>query len=192
VTALDVFAGDGDRISKLYLNNYDVTALDINKYSLDNYFDLKATKIVGDSIKLISDFNNEFDLILIDNPVGLFGEYCEHFELLDNALKALKDEGEIIFNVAINVNDYRYRWMFKPWTYTYKIIKREINRFEKYYYEKWSTRRLFFYGKKMDDYTQYWRFYYKYFEDRGYKIISGNHIKRYPGLYLFSYKLERN
>lgn len=190
--ALDVFAGTGRRISQSKLEGYDVTALDIDKDILNNYFDPDARKIVGDSIKLIENFNNEFDLILMDNTVGLFDGYCEHFNIINNALKALKSNGKLMFNVAININDYQYRWIFKPWRYNCYIVKREVERYLNCYYKEWSNRRLLFYGKKMgSNYLIYRRFYYNYFEDRGYKIIDSGFERRYHGLYLFNYQLVR-
>ena len=48
-----------------------------------------------------------FDLIVFDNPQGVFGEYCEHFECLDLIPNLIfKDGGVVIFNINKNPFDY--------------------------------------------------------------------------------------
>ena len=57
---------------------------------------------IGNSFELANEVehNNSFNFIVFDNPQGVFGKYCEHFECLD-LIPGLtfKKGGLVIFNV---------------------------------------------------------------------------------------------
>lgn len=59
-------------------------------------------------IRLEENFSTA-DFVVIDNPQNTFGvnnEYCEHFDVVDPALKMLRPGGVLIFNVNIEPFDY--------------------------------------------------------------------------------------
>lgn len=76
--------------------------------NLNQNFPNSRIKIL-DSIKTIStnQFFPKFDLLLIDNPMNVFGNqrkndnklYCEHFDLITKIGKLAKDKILVIFNV---------------------------------------------------------------------------------------------
>lgn len=76
--------------------------------NLNQNFPNSRIKIL-DSIKTIStnQFFSKFDLLLIDNPMNVFGNqrkngnklYCEHFDLITKIGKLAKDKILVIFNV---------------------------------------------------------------------------------------------
>lgn len=61
----------------------------------------KATICQVDSIAHAKATNRRFDLISIDNPQGIFGDYCEHFEAIEGAATLIKDAGVLAFPVNI-------------------------------------------------------------------------------------------
>jgi len=70
---------------------------------------------IRDSISMLKteDGLHKFDLILIDNPMNVFGNmqrdsdvYCEHFEVLENFHKLCQNDVLIIFNVNRKPFDY--------------------------------------------------------------------------------------
>ena len=59
-----------------------------------------AKIIIGDSYKLIKETHKKYDLIVIDNHQGLFGNgYCEHFEIIDDCFNTLNTNAVLIFNI---------------------------------------------------------------------------------------------
>jgi hypothetical protein len=66
----------------------------------------KAKIKIIDSFKEIKETAVKFDLVVVDNHQGIFGDdYCEHFEMLPNVFGVLKDEAIIIFNILPNINE---------------------------------------------------------------------------------------
>jgi len=112
--ALDFFAREGDWQTQHYANKVKkIYAWEINsehekslKYNLPENADIS----IGNSFVLAKQKINFFDIIVIDNPQGCFGEnamYCEHFEALETSLKLLKEEGGLlVFNVKTQPFDY--------------------------------------------------------------------------------------
>ena len=59
-------------------------------------------------IRLVENADSS-DLVVIDNPQNTFGEndeYCEHFDVVDPAVKMLRSGGVLVFNVNIEPFDY--------------------------------------------------------------------------------------
>ena len=55
--------------------------------------------VIGDSYELIRNVKIKYDLIVIDNHQGLFGnKYCEHFEIINDCFKALQNNAVLILN----------------------------------------------------------------------------------------------
>ncbi len=66
----------------------------------------KAKIKITDSYKEIKETTIKFDLVVVDNHQGIFGDdYCEHFEMLPNVFRVLKDEAIIILNILPNINE---------------------------------------------------------------------------------------
>lgn len=116
--ALDFFAREGDWQTAFYAKKVKkVVAWEINpKFEEKLYKNLPLTAeiTIGDSFKLALSETRKFDMIVIDNPQGCFGEenfYCEHFEALSFIPKLLKKDGILVFNVKL-----------KPWNYNDNFI----------------------------------------------------------------------
>ena len=102
--SLEFFARDGswqttsysNHIKKLYLWELDKTfEIDLIKNFPESYIS------IGDSFELAKKdkYKNKFNFLIIDNPQGIYGKYCEHFEALELSYSLLSNEGVIIFNI---------------------------------------------------------------------------------------------
>ena len=156
--ALEAFARNGAwqtlRYSH-YVNS--VTAWEIEQKFYDdlckNLDDLKKKEIrIGDFFELSQEqqYANKFNLIVLDNWQGIYGDYCEHFESLQIAPKLMTRAGFIIFNINRRPFDI------------------ENN-------PEWTKRRDKFYGMNMHpdmylDDAFLRKFYSKYFEKLGYEV----------------------
>jgi hypothetical protein len=60
---------------------------------------------ITDSFREIESVKDRFDLIVIDNHQGLYGIYCEHFEMLPKALSVLDQHSVIILNIIPDMNE---------------------------------------------------------------------------------------
>lgn len=129
MVALDFFAREGDWQTKYYSS----FVSKIHAWEIEEKFEEKLRKnlpnaniIIGDSFELAKTQNQLFDIIVLDNPQGCFGEnqkYCEHFEAIDVAISLLKPLGGIlIFNVKTQPFDYesKLEWKQKRNTF-YKV-----------------------------------------------------------------------
>lgn len=136
LTALDLFARDGSwQTSVLYNNISHLTA-----FELDTQFEsgLKtncpnATVKMCDSFVEIQRLKNEnilFDIVVVDNGMGIYSDKCEHFEIIDDAYSITKKW--LIFNVKIKVYGQN---------------------------DEWNSRRDAFYGSKMENIEQFLSFY---------------------------------
>lgn len=123
--AIDLFARSGDWQTQEYSSKVShITAWEISsKFLPELKMNLpRGSKIeIGDSHKLIRDTTEKFDLIVSDNPMGCYGNYCEHFDIFHDALKIMKDSAIICVNVKT-----------EPFNYEDKVA--------------WQARRNSFYG----------------------------------------------
>lgn len=103
--ALDFFAREGDWQTQYYANK----VKQVHAWEIEKKFEKKlrqnlprnAKITMGNSFKLILENKEKFDLAVIDNPQGVFGDkdqYCEHFEALPLITRALKKDAIIILN----------------------------------------------------------------------------------------------
>jgi hypothetical protein len=103
--ALEFFARKGDWHTQSYCNK----VASINAWEIDKVFEeeLKknlsmATVAIGDSFTLAKEdkYEHLFDFIVFDNPQGVYGEYCEHFECIDFVPHLIKKQGGlVVFNI---------------------------------------------------------------------------------------------
>jgi hypothetical protein len=114
----------------------------------------KSKVKIIDSIKTLQENENlhSYDLILVDNPNNTYGpngEYCEHFDILENIKKIIDKKATVIFNV--NRNPFNYS-DFPEWK------KRREEFYQKMETEKMSINDLL-------------RFYKEFFKKNGLETI---------------------
>lgn len=110
--ALEAFAREGDWHTIHYAARMrSLEAWEINASHIPNLrrnLPLSTIRNV-DSISFATTYRRKFDLIVVDNPQGLFGpasKYCEHFDFLPLAINMLRDPGAIVFNINVRPYDY--------------------------------------------------------------------------------------
>jgi hypothetical protein len=106
--ALEVFGRDGEAHTKDYAAQ--VAALDI--WEIDPRYETQlrrnfpsATISIVDSIEELKVTTNKYDLIVVDNELGLFGQCCEHFDLFPQIMRTLNNRSVLILNVVPNIDD---------------------------------------------------------------------------------------
>jgi hypothetical protein len=131
--ALEFFARKGDWHTQSYCNK----VASINAWEIDKVFEeeLKnnlpmATVAIGDSFTLAKEdkYEHLFDFIVFDNPQGVYGEYCEHFECIDLVPHLLNKQGGVI---VFNINH-------TPFNYNKDSL--------------WSKRRMKYYGQEASNF----------------------------------------
>ncbi len=157
LSALDFFARAGDWQTVVYAR--EVGTMEAWEISSDFLSDLqqnlpRATVRIVDSYAYGSRTIDRFDFVVLDNPQGIFGpegQYCEHFEALPVALRLLRPDAHLIFNVNWAPFDFEAQ---TEWQY---------RRAE--FYEKLDTRIL-----SLEEFLL--PFYSRYFEARGFKVAQ--------------------
>jgi hypothetical protein len=61
-----------------------------------------ATVRILDSFEELKRSPRKFDLIVVDNPVTLYGEHCEHFEVFPDIFRVAEDSSILILNATRN------------------------------------------------------------------------------------------
>ncbi|MBL4716028.1 MAG: hypothetical protein JKX95_05285 [Bacteroidia bacterium] len=96
----------------------------------------KAEVQVGDSVDAVLNgklLRKDYNLVLLDNPYGLYGnnsEYCEHFELFPPLLNYLDDKSVIAINVIYDI----------------EVFENSQKRYNKLFNSDWEKRRNVFYN----------------------------------------------
>ena len=180
--AIEIFGGEGvnDSIFSKYAKYFEIWEIDSSLESELNKNVPNAKIKFCDSIKTLNE-NNDFgffDLILIDNPMSVFGEkleYCEHFDVIKNIEKLIDKEAIVIFLVNK-----------KPF-FSKKLKKKNI---------LWRKRRQEFYGKVDTNNMSIQflsSFYTELFRSIGLNTIFSNIIPRHsPHLDYFIFMLRKN
>jgi hypothetical protein len=175
MNALDFFAREGDWQTAYYAKKVSqIHAWEIDpKYekNLRENLPLTAEIVIGDSFETLQKTHRKFDLIVLDNPQGCFGEkYCEHFDALPEVLRLLEDRSVVIFNIKT-----------EPFEYSEKV--------------QWQKRRNDFYERPADSLPEdfVFKFYDDFFERRGFEVTSSFWEERpqETGLYAFVAVLKR-
>jgi len=181
LNCIEVFGGIGlnDSIFEKYAKNFEVWEID-KKLEVELKKNLPNANVkICDTIKKLKDEKefHKFDLILIDNPIGVFGEsleYCEHFDLINNIHKFIEDSAIIIFLVNK-----------KPFFFKKLIEKNEL----------WKKRRKEFYGNlNIENISIEFllSFYSELFNNMGFDIEFSRNISRHsPHLDYLIYKIKR-
>jgi len=134
---LEMFAREGGWMTIHYANMVDeMVCWEIN----EKYFPGLAANIPGatichvDSIAHAKVTDRRFDFISMDNPQGIFGDYCEHFEAIEQAASRLiKDAGILVF--PVNIHPYLSKQT--PSNDQYGMTS----------HDAWFARRAAFYGR---------------------------------------------
>lgn len=111
--ALELFGRKADWHTVLFYKK--IKSLEVWEINQNYEEDLKknlpnAIIKIQDSIETLKESNNlpKFDLILIDNPMNMFGyidkknnekKYCEHFDVIEHIGKIIDNNAILIFNV---------------------------------------------------------------------------------------------
>lgn len=181
MTAVELFARGGDWHTVVYadkVRSLEVWEID-KKWKSDLKKNLPKAKIkIIDTIETLRNSVDlpKFDLIVIDNPMNLYGpsannvpQYCEHFDVLENIPKLINKEAILVFN----------------------INKKPIN------YEQWplwKKRREGFYGVFNTENLEIdflFEFYKKLFSELGFETIFYECVKRHDYLDYFVYKIRK-
>ena len=185
LNAIEIFGGIGQNDIAIARNvkTFEIWEIDEKlKPELEKKFPSAKIRICN-SIESLKQYENtsKFDLIMIDNPISVFGveknsfEYCEHFDIIKNVGKLIDKEAIVIF--LINK---------KPFFFN-KLKKKN---------ELWRKRRQEFYGKiDTNDIsiTFLTSFYIEMFKNMGLVTIFTNTIPRHdPHLDYFIFMLRKN
>ncbi len=151
--ALDFFAREGDWQTFYYAQK----VLCVHAWEIDPKFEANLRKnlpsnsqiTIGDSFEIIKNNSQKFDMVVLDNPQGCFGQNkCEHFDALPLILDHVSNDCIIIFNVKT-----------EPFDYEDKI--------------EWKKRRNEFYGIEASNLKKdfIFKFYKEFFKIRGFDTI---------------------
>jgi len=183
--AVEIFGGTGktDAILAKNVKTFEIWEIDQKlKPQLEKRFPNSKIKIC-DSIEILKNSQKirKSDLILIDNPMSVFGMeknsvgYCEHFDVIKNIEKLIDKEAIVIFLVNK-----------KPF-FSKKLKKKNI---------LWRKRRQEFYGKVDTNNMSIQflsSFYTELFRSIGLNTIFSNIIPRHsPHLDYFIFMLRKN
>lgn len=182
---IEIFGGSGetDKILSEMVKSFEIW--EINK----NYLDILKKNFPNSNIQIcnsieklkLNEVSKKFDLILIDNPMSVFGEkngtykYCEHFDILEHITKIMKNECIVIF--LINKKPFYYK----------KFKEKNL---------EWRRRRKKFYGHLDIDNLSIdflLAFYKEYFQKFGFNTQFSKNISRHhPHLDYLILKLQKN
>ena len=183
--AIEIFGGTGktDAVLAKNVKTFEIWEIDQKlKPQLEKNFPNAKIKIC-DSIEILNKSQKiqKFDLILIDNPMSIFGmkknsfDYCEHFDIIKNIDKLIDKEAIIIFLVNK-----------KPF-FSKKLKKKNT---------LWKERRQKFYGNVDTNNMSVQfltSFYTELFRSLGLMTIFVNSIPRHnPHLDYFIFLLRKN
>ena len=183
--AVEIFGGIGktDAVLAKNVKTFEIWEIDQKlRPKLEKNFPNAKIKIC-DSIKILNKSQKiqKFDLILIDNPMSIFGmkknsfDYCEHFDIIKNIDKLIDKEAIIIFLVNK-----------KPF-FSKKLKKKNT---------LWKERRQKFYGNVDTNNMSVQfltSFYTELFRSLGLMTIFVNSIPRHnPHLDYFIFLLRKN
>ena len=144
---VDFYAKDCSWQTKEILKyNHNVQLWEIEQRYYDTLCCLvnKENVVICDSYEYAKVCNTKFDLVIFDNPLGIHGSYCEHFDALPCLKYITKKQFFIIFNVKLRPYDYNdvknIEWKKRRDQY-YNVIDSsnlQISFVKKFYKEKFE------------------------------------------------------
>lgn len=116
-SALEVFGGN----ASFHTLDYACLTKDIEVWEIDKSLEIEilnnvpfAKVNIVDSYKEISKVKKKYDLVVVDNPIGIYGTYCEHFDLFPDIVNIFNDKTVLILNVIPNIRKediYKYPYL---------------------------------------------------------------------------------
>jgi hypothetical protein len=159
--ALDAFAREGLFRTIDYANRVKhLTAWEINENLCVKFSENFPNALVRccDSHEAIKEKGEDFDMIVLDAPGRVYGAYCEHFDIIEDALKRLKRDRPVV--LVLNV------FNLTPRTFAS--------------YVDHVARRSEFYGQRGSFSNEFLKkFYARYFAQRGFMlkyIVERKHL----------------
>lgn len=117
---LELFCGRGTMFTRHLAAMVDtLVGVDIDQSCQEDFLAAAPRSIFlqGDSVKVASSGllgARQFGLVSVDNPLGVFGTYCEHFELLPMLPALLAPGGCVVLNLVTEPYDADNPKL-KPW-----------------------------------------------------------------------------
>lgn len=108
MNALEVFGGNGKAVDTYILNK--VKSLEVWEIDKRKEIDLR-NNLPGAKVKITDSFNeikiteNKYDIIILDNPMEMFNEHCENFDMFIHIFNVLKDEAIIILDIIPSLDN---------------------------------------------------------------------------------------
>jgi len=102
LSSLELFGAKGELHTKDYAHK--VASLEVweinprNEAALRRNLSMADVKITN-SYDEIKKTQKKYDLIVIDNPDGMHGEHCEHFDLFPDVFQIAKDQAILLIDV---------------------------------------------------------------------------------------------
>ena len=108
IQALQTFGGSGYGMERFYKDK--VKELDVweveKKYEEQLKKNLPQANIkITDSFKEIVETTKKYNMILMDNPMGNFGEHCEHFDMFIESFRVMEDICIVILDIIPNLTN---------------------------------------------------------------------------------------
>ena len=112
--ALEMFAARGE----IHTRDYAQLVRSIDAWEIDGSLQAElqqnvpeAHVSIGDAYAMLRESAKSYDLIVIDNPLSMHGEHCEHFDVFPDVFSILSSGGVLVFNVVPAIDD-RVREMY--------------------------------------------------------------------------------
>jgi hypothetical protein len=143
MSALDMFARDGDftdRKSVVLVQELDLW--EINPEHTQALNDFKPREVrIGCSYASLKQCQRKYDLVVVDSPQGVYPDYegkvhAEHFDLIEELPKILKDRAIVV--LYVNKEPYN-RDLVGDLGY---------DKYDTYNFDTWMEKRERFYGKR--------------------------------------------
>lgn len=108
IEALQTFGGSGSGMERFY--EAKVRSLDV--WEIEKAFKEKLEKNlpnanikITDSFKEIKKSCKKYNMILIDNPMGVFDNHCEHFDMFIESFRVMQNQCVVILDIMPNLNN---------------------------------------------------------------------------------------
>lgn len=115
INALQTFGGSGNGMERFYKDK--VKQLDVWEIEESFKEELKknlpkANIKITDSFKEIRKSSKKYNMILMDNPMGIFNGHCEHFDMFIESFQSMQDQCIVILDVIPNLKNIDKRFNY--------------------------------------------------------------------------------